>query len=123
MEVRLDQSTLPNDQQDIKFQLAIEEPHDMWHKGIYIADREAVRDEKGKHYSFGSDVVRWLPISPVEAFKHARATWNEFSENELNYMAALVKKYDNSDVIPSERLLKVLTKDFFIEVSTTVRKI
>ncbi|MBB5621537.1 hypothetical protein HDE69_002598 [Pedobacter cryoconitis] len=63
MEIKLDQNSLPADQQHIRFQIVLQELHGIWHEGIYIADEDIFKVNDDVWYDLWSEIVRWEPIN------------------------------------------------------------
>ena len=63
MEIKLDQNSLPADQQHIRFQIVLQELYGIWHEGIYIADEDIFKVHDDIWYDLWSEIVRWEPIN------------------------------------------------------------
>lgn len=72
MEIKLDQKSLPADNERVRFQIVIEELHGIWHEGFFVAHEEIFRVDDENWYDIWSEVVRWESLQePAEEQKRS----------------------------------------------------
>jgi hypothetical protein len=94
MEVRPDPACLPDDKQEIQFQIVIEEINGKWRTGIYNdieqAIYESIVDENGElvtiTHCISAEVVRWEPKDRLPGDQ-----WNNLSKKDADKINSLIR--------------------------------